>query len=317
MKKATLVFAIIVVPLFSNAQSYPHITMFMFNKLLYDPAYAGEKGVTTVNAFYRTQWTGIDGAPKTFNMSIDGSVGNPNSSFRHVALGVNVNYEQLGITTTTNAMAYYAYRILTGKSILSFGLQAGAALYSARYNDLNPYQQNDPSLVNNFNNIFLPNVGAGVYWSGDNFYAGAAVPNLLQNYYDKNINTNDEGSKQLRSYYACGGYVFAIGEKVKLLEQMLCRYAGNRLYNLPFSSDFNVSEIFYDRIMFGITYRTDKSFEGIVHVQVTNNVNIGYAYDYYASVLQPYTKGSHEVTVGFDFIKDRNKASSPRFVKLF
>src|ERR1700761_4276013 len=105
-----------------QAQNYPHYTMFMFNKLLYNPAYAGNKDMTTVNAYYRDQWTGIDGAPKTLTVSIDGPVGNYMNDFRRVALGVLINNEQLGVVNNTNMMAYYAYRIPFEKSVLSFGL---------------------------------------------------------------------------------------------------------------------------------------------------------------------------------------------------
>src|ERR1700744_1531616 len=90
-------------------QSYPHFTMFMFNKLIYNPAYAGNKDLTTINGFYRSQWVGIDGAPKTLNVSVDGPVGSYMKPFRRVALGLSFTNEQLGVTTNNNIMAYYAY----------------------------------------------------------------------------------------------------------------------------------------------------------------------------------------------------------------
>ncbi len=319
MKK---IFGIVLVftlfPACLQAQNYPHYTMFMFNKLLYNPAYAGNKNLTSINAAYRSQWVGIDGAPKTFSVAIDGPVGNYMKPFRRVALGLVVSSEKLGVTNNTNLMASYAYRIPFQKTILSFGLQAGASLFSARYSELKPYQGGDARLTNDVKNTALPNFGAGIYWSGENFYVSGAVPNLLENYYDKDHkDVNDANGKQIRSYFISGGYVFQVGENVKLEPQVLARYAGNGTYQLPFNADLNFSCILYDRLMIGATYRTDKSLEGIVHLQATRYVNVGYAYDYTVSGLNGYNNGSHEVVVGIDFIRDNNKYINPRFIKAF
>ena len=314
-------FLSLVIVLLANqvlAQTEPHYTMFMYNKLLYNPAYAGSRDLTTINADYRDQWTGINGAPKTCNVTIDGTVGSYMMPFRKVALGLSLNSEQLGVEKNTDFVAYYAYRLQLGTSVLSFGLDAGAKLYAANYSALNPYQQNDPNLQHNINNAFLPNFGSGVYWSSNKYYAGFSVPNILQNYYDKNERKiNNKASREIRGYYLSGGYVFSMGEHFKLEPQVMGRYAGNSDYQLPMNCDFNLSAIFYERLLIGGSYRTDKSFEAIIHMQVTKNINIGYAYDYMMSALNGYTNGSHELVVGYDIIRENIKIVTPRFIKAF
>jgi type IX secretion system PorP/SprF family membrane protein len=305
-------------PLCAFAQSDQHFTMFMYNKLLYNPAYAGSRDVTSVNATYRDQWTGIDGAPKTINLSVDAPLGSYMEPFRKVAVGLSITNEKLGVENNTSIKGYYAYRIKLEHSVLSFGLNAGFDLYSASYNQLSLFQQNDPNFNYNVKNALLPNFGAGVYWSGDNFYCGAAVPNLLQDDFDKHeIKRDNTLAQQIRGYYLAGGYVFPVNETVKLEPQILARYATNEYYQLPFSCDFNVTAILYDRLMIGATYRTNNSFEGIVHIQATKNINIGYAYDYEMSALNGYSGGSHELVLGYDFVKDNSKYLTPRFIKKF
>ena len=44
---------ILLLPWCLHAQSDQHYTMFMYNKLLYNPAYAGSRDVTSVNGVYR------------------------------------------------------------------------------------------------------------------------------------------------------------------------------------------------------------------------------------------------------------------------
>ena len=308
----------LVLPLSAFGQNSPHFTMFMYNKLLFNPAYAGSRDVTSADAAYRDQWTGIQGAPKTLNVSVDGPVGSYMRAFRKVAIGVSISNEQFGVENNTDLVAYYAYRIKLEKSILSFGLDAGVKLYTANYTQLNLVSQNDPQFNHNVKNALLPNFGAGVYWSGENFYAGGSVPNLLQNYYDKDGQHLDNNTaREIRSYYINGGYVFPISETVKLEPQAMVRYAKNSQFQLPLNADFNLSAIIYNRLLVGATYRTDKSFEAIVHVQATRNVNVGYAYDYSMSALNGYTGGSHEIVLGYAFIRDMAKYATPRFTKAF
>ena len=97
----------------------------------------------------------------------------------------------------------------------------------------------------------------------------------------------------------------------------MVRYAHNSRYGLPLSSDINLTAIYADRIMAGITYRTDQSFEAIIHLQATKSINIGYAYDYLLSALSGYSGGTHELVVGYDLMRDHAKHTNPRFLRAF
>lgn len=315
MKYIIWLILVALIPTVALAQDHPHYTMFMYNKLVYNPAYAGNKNMLSVNAAYRNQWTGINGAPRNFNVALDAPVGSYMKPFRRVALGLNINNETLGVTDNTNIMASYAYRIPLKKTVLSFGLQAGVSMYNANYSKLSPLQQNDQVLNQNVDNAMLPNIGAGIFWSGKNFYVSGSVPNLLENYYDNN--RKNGAGRQIRSYYLSGGYTFSVSEDFKIQPQLMARYAGNSNYNQPFNMDANLSFIFFNRLMLGATYRTDESLSGIIHLQATRMINIGYAYDYTLSPLQGYNNGSHEIVVGFDLIRDMNKYINPRFIKTF
>ncbi len=314
MKQRILYGLLALLPFCVQAQSDQHYTMFMYNKLLYNPGYAGSRDVTSVNAQYRNQWAGIPGAPKTMNISVDGLAGSYMKPFRKVATGLNITNEKAGIETNTNIRAYYAYRIRFSKSVLSMGLQAGGSFYTALYSNLSPYQQTDQNLTTDVRNAFLPNFGTGAYWYSDKYYIGLSVPSMLQNKYDRN---GTQIAKQVRGYYLSAGYVYRLNDIIQLKPQVLARLAGNSNYGLPFSCDLNVSAIAYDRIMAGVTYRTDKSIAAIVHVQATQRINIGYAYDYLMSDIAPYARGAHEFVVGYDINRDRLKFTTPRFSKAF
>ena len=48
----------------SNAQQDPQYTHYMYNMNIVNPAYAGSQEAMTVNFLGRSQWIGIQGAPK-------------------------------------------------------------------------------------------------------------------------------------------------------------------------------------------------------------------------------------------------------------
>jgi type IX secretion system PorP/SprF family membrane protein len=213
----------------------------------------------------------------------------------------------------------YAYRIRLKSSVVSVGLKGGVSIYSAEYNNLDLVDENDEMLSNNIKNAVLPNVGVGAYWSSRRFYVGLSVPDLLENYFDKDQANFPSGkqARQTRSSFISGGYSFPVSEQISLLPQVIGRYSADSKYNLPFNADFNLTAIIYQRIMVGATYRTDQSIEGIVHLQVAKKFNIGYSYDYSMSDIGRYAQGSHEITIGFDFIHDLNEYADPRFLKDF
>jgi type IX secretion system PorP/SprF family membrane protein len=305
-------------PLFAMGQSDQHYSMFMYNKLLYNPAYAGSRDVASVNADYRDQWDGINGAPKTINVTVDAPIGSFMQPFRKVALGISFTNEKLGVENNNDIKAYYAYRIKLKKAVVSFGLSGGVDIYTANYTQLNLYQPNDPNFTADVKNAMLPNFGAGIYVSADNYYYGLSVPNLLQDTYDKKeVKVSSLVARQSRGYYLSAGYVYTVNETIKLEPQFMFRFARDANYRLPYSCDFNLSAIMYDRFMVGVSYRTDKSFEGIIHIQATQKINIGYAYDYLLSGLNGYSGGTHELVIGYDFVKDNPKFLTPRFLKKF
>lgn len=319
MKRYILAIVMLGLPAIAPAQTYPHYTMFMYNKLTYNPGYAGSRDLLAINATYRNQWTGMAGAPVNFNLCVDAPVGKRTQEFQPVALGLSINRESIGPTTTTNIGAVYAYRIRLGSTTLSGGLRAGASLYNARYSDLNLVDQNDDMLTNDIRNAVLPNVGFGLYWSSRRFYAGLSIPDLLQNYFDKDQSNYPSGrqARQLRSSYLSGGYMFPVSEHLNLLPQVIVRHGSDARYELPLSTDINLTAIFYQRLMIGASYRTDKSIQGIVHLQAGRKLSIGYAYDHSMNDLSRFARGSHEITVGFNFKKDLNDYADPRFIKDF
>ena len=54
------------------AQQDPQYSQYMFNQMAINPGFAGSREALSAAMFLRTQWTGIDGAPKTESFTVNG-----------------------------------------------------------------------------------------------------------------------------------------------------------------------------------------------------------------------------------------------------
>ena len=68
---------------FSFAQQDEQSSMYMFNPLQFNPAYAGSRGDLNVVGIIRSQWVGMNGAPKSQFVSLNSPL-----SIRNMSLGM-------------------------------------------------------------------------------------------------------------------------------------------------------------------------------------------------------------------------------------
>ncbi|MFN8309529.1 MAG: type IX secretion system membrane protein PorP/SprF [Chitinophagales bacterium] len=321
-----------------KAQQDAAYSMYMFNGLYLNPAYAGSHEVVSLAAIYRHQWAGIDGAPRTFNASV-------HSPLRRdqYALGLTVSNDRLGLTNMFSATAAFAYRIrLKGdEHKLSFGIQAGFNYYQQRNTEAitDPAQPGggtnyDPTFSVN-QNLFLPNVGAGVYAYGKRYFVGFSVPHLVPFSLNKQwkVSTSEAVAHQYNHFLFTAGYVFGKETAiVKFKPTMLMKFQQGLRYNVP-DFDFNANFLFLDRFWLGAGVKTggdaynrglttEKKFNaesvmGMFECKVTPQLRVGYAYVYSFTALRRYETGTHEIMVGYDFWYDKKRFVTPRYIKYF
>src|ERR1700749_3937718 len=58
-----------------TAQQRPQYTQYVFNNYLLNPALSGIENYTDVKAGYRSQWTGLQGAPVTSYLTVNAPLG--------------------------------------------------------------------------------------------------------------------------------------------------------------------------------------------------------------------------------------------------
>jgi type IX secretion system PorP/SprF family membrane protein len=291
----------------SMAQQNAMYSQYMFNTMAVNPAYAGSRNVVSATALHRNQWSGMEGAPKTTTLTIDAPVRN-----KRVGLGLQLINDQLGISKTTGAVLSYAYRIRMDKGSLAFGVQGSGVQYRADYTsvDLGSGGAYDPAFAENVNKMLF-NFGTGVYYNSDKFYIGLSAQDLLNTRITEYEAPDDAAGgsfKNLHLFFATG-YVFALDETFKLKPSVLVK----GVKGAPVEADINAMLWVNDIIAVGGQYRTSADVAGILEIQATPQIRIGYSYDYSITRLRNFNSGSHEIMLRYEFGFERGKILSPRY----
>ncbi|MDO6760813.1 type IX secretion system membrane protein PorP/SprF [Tamlana sp. 2_MG-2023] len=299
--KITLSALMFLFTILGYAQQDPQYTDYMFNTMIVNPAYAGSRGHLSLLGLYRSQWVGLDGAPKTQSLSVDSPVG------RNVGLGLSIVNDELGPSDQFNFNANFSYTInFYDNKRLSFGVNAGGKLLNIDWSKGN-FQENENIFQENIVNEFLPTIGAGVYFHSEKSYVGLSVPNFLTNqYYDGVQNAVD--TEKLH-FYLIGGYVFDLSSTVKFKPAFL----GKFVTGAPVIVDLSANFMFHEAFRLGVAYRWNDSVSGLVGMQVSPRLMIGYAYDYTTTPLQDFNTGTHEIMLRFELVSKDKQLKSPRF----
>jgi type IX secretion system PorP/SprF family membrane protein len=307
MKKTIqlLTLGIALLPLITGfAQQDPQYSLYMFNTVLINPAYAGSLESASVSALYRKQWINVKGSPQTINASFHTPLWK-----ERVGIGVSFFNDQLGITGRNDITLSYSYHIPFKKFKMSIGLQTTIVNLNSRLaeSQLDPNQTYDPTFANNISNYNF-NFGAGIYFYNRKFYAGISVPHILLNEWG-NLATDSARGILRQHFFFTGGAIIKISPIVKLKPSTVIKY----VIGAPINFDVNANIYFKDRYGFGIGYRSLDALILIAEIDIIRGFRCGYAFDLSLTNLGSYNYGTHEIMLRYDFNWKKNKLVSPRF----
>jgi len=305
------------------AQQDAQYSQYMFNGIYINPAYAGYKEVLNLHSYYRAQWTGITGAPRSFSVAADGIANEGN-----VGWALQIASDKLGAQSTQSIYASYAYRIRMnedGTARLAFGLSGGVMQLGINGSML---QTLEPELdaPGGTQSTMVPDARAGIFYADMHFYVGFSVDNLIASHMNKAKFVYIPQPKP--HYYFTAGMLLPLSEDLQFKPSFLLKddRAG------PTSLDLNAFLLFREKIWLGGSYRTgvrlyDKYYlqkelknrnaaVAAIEIFPTPDLRIGYAYDFAVGALETYSHGSHEISIGFSIPSSAakvNQVACPKF----
>ncbi len=287
----------------ATAQQEVLYSQYMFNGLVINPAYAGSNDVLSITAGARKQWTGIEGTPNSQTLSVHSPLKKEN-----ISVGLILINDNIGVTHQFGLSAIYAYRIKWNKkNKLSMGLQLGGTQYQTRYSSLATRTIGDNSFSSDEISGVIPSFGAGIYFNNDVFYLGLSVPHLINNFFKDTVASTN--IFQRRHYMATLGCIFPLLKNIKMKPSLLFKSAEGASSQL----DINTNFIIKDVLWIGGSLRNFDWINILTQFQLTDQLRFGYSYDFPSFKPNSINKGSHEISINYNFSFIKNMVVTPRY----
>jgi type IX secretion system PorP/SprF family membrane protein len=266
--------------------------------VLQNPSTAGVYKQSMIGATYRTQWSGISGAPKT--ATVFGNFALPDQK---IGLGGYLYKDKTGPTSRTGAQLSFAKHIpLKNDAVFSLGIEAKFLQFSLDKAKLYQTLGSDP-VLNGGENDTKFDAGFGISYTGKKLQLGASVAQLIQSkldFYSGNLNRTEQ-ARLYRHYFFHGSYKWSTDANTTLTPNFLFTY----LPNAPLEFQGGVRVEHNETFFWGIGYRAHQSFLLSAGVHVNKKFTIGYGFDLYNAPYNVFGPGgnAHEILLRLNLTK--------------
>ena len=289
----------------SHGQQAIQFSQYFSNQLVLNPAYAGYDDALSLTMVHRSQWTGVQGAPKTTTIS-----GHTLFKNEHTGLGMNLISDEINIHKNMSFNGVYSYRIKTGsKSYLSLGLNAGINYHKSDYNSLlaGIIDPNDPSIRFEQVSETAFQFGTGLFYKLPKVEFGLSAPILYSSKSANGFNESETSSTNPH-YFIFAKYKMKLSPNLKLNPSFLLK----KKSDWPLAYDINLEAEIKEVLMLALSYRSKETLSTIVQVKILPQMKFGYSYDIPLSEMQKRNFNSHEIMLNYIFKYNDYNTTSPR-----
>jgi len=307
------------------SQQKPHYTQYVLNQYIVNPALTGIENYVDLKVSHRHQWVGIQDAPVTTYLSVHGPIGKTDyrktaTSFDlkgenprgerywesytapepHHGVGLQIINDVTGPLSNFSMYGTYAYHLaISNRTSLAGGFGVGFNRISLDADKLDFGDITvDPAVYSTQGilNTTRLDMMVGLYLYSADYFAGVSAQQVVPQKIDfSNGYIRPNEGKSVPHLFATAGYRFLLRETVNMIPSVMVKYVNP----LPVQVEGNIKLQYLDRVWVGASYRHKDGFAGLLGLNVSNIFHLGYAYDYTTSRLNNYSKGTHEVLLGF------------------
>ena len=312
MVRKKLIFIFVIISCSAFAQQYPWWTQYRNNQTLYNPAFCGTKRLVDIRINYRNQWTGYEGAPKTYALSLNSRLWKG-----RIGLGGFMFKDDIGPFKTINSSVTAAYHLKFSDSELSFGVQGNYLKTSFNGNDITLRHQQDKAInqhttdkTGTFDGSF------GLLYYNDRFHLGVGANNIASSKLE--FYKNDSLKKGIYTsaphYNISAGFNWAENPEFTFENSVLAVYVPG----VPFSFDYTLRVHMKKQLIAGFSFRLNDAVALHLGCTIKDKFQITYSYDILTSPLRKYQSGSHELTLIFSSMMgtdQKRRGLDKRFIK--
>lgn len=283
------------------AQQFARYSMPWRDVVQFNPAYAGLDNSLSITGAYRSQWGGLAGQPTGQRISAHLPIYYLSSGF-----GVEVELDNIGARQLNNFGASYNYQLVTGSAVWSVGVSARMQQLSVNGGDLRTPEgvyesgsvviHNDDRLPTGTVDNSALSFGAGVFYQSANVDAGLSARNL------NGAVMAFEGFDYVlrREYHA---YLRLRMDLLRTWEALPMAYAvsDGTQHQVQLGANFRYREnLFVGAAFRGVTGPTPDAIVLQGGINISDKLNLAYAYDLTLSDLRSVQNGSHEISLNYN-----------------
>ena len=292
MKKILVIAIALLSVSLMQAQQLTQYSHYTLNYFAINPAVAGSSPCLDLKLGYRTQWTGIEGAPRTAFANVHGNFGKKKHNFH--GIGGQVETDDVGPLSITSLALAYAYHMkVNRKYFLSAGISAGFMQYRIDAGGLVlPDVQfgNDPTFGTAANEFVFPIVNFGLWlYKEDRFY-GFAVRNIANN----SLAEIGSATRLTPHYSFTTGRAIEMQDGVSFKPSLQLKYAASSRLAIDVTAFIN----YKSKVELGAGFRSESGLVGLFKIDLFKYVTLGYAYDHTLSRMRFGSPHTHEIVLG-------------------
>lgn len=323
MKKAVIKMICILIagflPPVVFGQQFPFMEGYDVNPFNLSPAYAGIRNNKTLFIDYRSDWTGIEGGPTTYQLSyndklfgkkkLGGDFIYEQSDIHknNVALGGRFIYDKTDIFTHMLLLGTYSYEVrIANRHKINFALSTGFYRNSVDYTKYfnNPdYVQDMVLLYGQGKSKVKFATDLSALYRYEQIEAGVLFSNVM--FGMVRYRNTDMTYKPLKNYLLHSSYLFVIDKNWSARPTIILR--GGQ--NIPVQVEISPSLAWNDRFWGTALYRTGGIFGVGLGGEIHDGIILNYNYNM-STNIDISTFGSHQLSLGvkiFNFTKSMNK----------
>lgn len=268
-----------------NGQQDPLYSLYMFDKMLINPGYAGSSNWVVATAKYREQARSFTGHPVTQTFNIHTPV-----QRKHIGLGLKVINDKLPLQSTLNASLFFSYHLSLAGGKLSAGIEGGMIRKSTNFRELILWSPGDQTIPADAVTANMPDVAAGLYYQKKQFYLGLSAAHLLPP--RDNLSPVKAPAQHL---YLIAGNVFSIGRDWTLDPSVLVKYVSTSQPQV----DANLLLYYDDKVGVGLQYRNNDALVALARIEIIRGLRLAYGFDYGITSRRSFAHGSHEIILSY------------------
>ena len=327
-----------------NAQQRAHYTQYILNNYILNPALSGIENYIDIKVSARDQWVGLSGAPRTTYLTVHGPLGkkdyktsatsysipgenprgnsyweNYTASEPHHGVGLTVVNDKTGNFNRFTAAVSYAYHLgLSPRTNLSGGFSAGVSTVglNAEGKAFFGPDPSDPAVggvVAGELRKLKPDVSIGLWLYSADYFVGVSAQQVIPQKlaFADDIDFKVKG-KLVPHIFLTAGYRFMLNEDINIIPSVMMKYVSSAFKD-GYQAEVNVKAQYRDLFWAGASIRQFDGYAAMVGLNVGNTFNVGYAYDFTTSDIRTYSRGTHELILGF-LLGNRYGDTCPRNV---